>query len=71
MAMAKRCDRCNAYFQISKQQPNVVAIAHADSSGCIHGVVQCGGWRDLCPKCMDAFNVWMKGAMKEVQFVES
>lgn len=30
MAMAKRCDRCNAYFQISKNKPNVVAIAYTD-----------------------------------------
>lgn len=61
--MAKRCDRCN----ISKNKPNVVAIAYADYRGGIDGTSQYGGWQDLCPECMDAFNVWMK----EVQFVES
>lgn len=71
MAMAKRCDRCNAYFQISKQQPNVIAIAYADYRGGIDGTSQYGGWRDLCPKCIRALNVWMQGALKEVQFVES
>lgn len=71
MAMAKRCDRCNAYYQISKSQPNVVSIAYADYRGSIDVTSQYGGWQDLCPKCMDAFNVWMKDAMKEVQFVES
>ena len=71
MAMAKRCDRCNAYFQISKKQPNAVAIAYADYRGSIDGPSQYGGWRDLCPECMDALNVWMKSALKEVQFVES
>ena len=62
MAMAKRCDRCHAYFQISKNKPY---------RGGIDGTSQYGGWQDLCPECMDAFNVWMKGALKEVQFVES
>lgn len=57
MAMAIRC---NAYFQFSKKQPNAVAVSCIDSS-----------WQDLCPKCMDALNVWMKDALKEVQFVES
>lgn len=65
MAMAKRCDRCNAYFQISKNKPNVVAIAYADYRGSIDGTSQYGGWQDLCSECMDAFSVWMKGAMKE------
>lgn len=70
MAMAKRCDRCNAYFQISKKQPNAVAVGCSDYRGSIDST--CGsGWQDLCPECMDAFNAWMKGAMKEVQFVES
>lgn len=71
MAMAKRCDRCNAYYQIAKKQPNVVSIAYADYRGSIDVASQYGGWRDLCPECMDALNVWMKGALKEVQFVES
>lgn len=71
MAMAKRCDRCNAYYQISKSQPNVVSIAYADYRGGIDSVSQYGGWQDLCPECMDAFSVWMKDAKKEVQFVES
>lgn len=70
MAMAKRCDRCNAYFQISKKQPNAVTVGCSDYRGSIDST--CGsGWQDLCPECMDAFNAWMKGAMKEVQFVES
>lgn len=68
MAMAKRCDRCNAYFQTSKNQPNVVAIAYADYRGSIGGIDQYGGWQDLCPECMDAFKLWMKGALKEVTF---
>lgn len=63
MAMAIRCDRCNAYFQFSKKQPNAVAVSCIDYRG--------NGWQDLCPKCMDALNVWMKDALKEVQFVES
>ena len=67
MAMAKRCDRCNAYFRISKQQPNVVAIAYADYRGSIDGTSQCDGWRDLCPECMDAFNAWMKRAMRRIE----
>lgn len=71
MAMAKRCDRCNAYFQISKNQANAVAIEYADYRGDVDGTVQLSGWQDLCPKCMDAFNVWMKSALKEVQLVES
>lgn len=70
MAMAKRCDRCNAYFQISKKQPNAVAVGCSDYRGSVDST--CGsGWQDLCPECMDAFNAWMKSAMKEVQFVES
>lgn len=71
MAMAKRCDRCNAYYQIFKNTPNVVAIAHTDYRGNCDGTSQHVDWRDLCPECMDAFHVWMKGALKEVQFVES
>lgn len=71
MAMARRCDRCNAYFQTSKNKPNVAAIAYADDCGSISGISQYGGWRDLCPKCMDALNVWMKGAMKEDSSSES
>ncbi len=71
MAMAKRCDRCNAYFQLSKNQPNVVAIAYADYRDSIGGISQCGGWQDLCPECMDAFKIWMKSALKEVDDSES
>ena len=71
MAMAKRCDRCNAYFQNTKNQPNTVAISFADYRGCIDGTSQYGGWQDLCPECMDAFKIWMKGALKEVSFGES
>ena len=70
MAMAKRCDRCNAYFQISKKQPNVVSIGFSDYRCNVDNTYDVG-WQDLCPECMDAFNVWMKGALKEVQFVES
>ena len=65
MAMAKRCDRCNAYFQISKNKPNAVAIAYTDYRGSIDGISQYVGWQDLCPECMDAFNVSMQNAMKE------
>lgn len=71
MAMAKRCDRCNAYFQISENKPNVVAIAFAKYRGNIDGTSQHGDWRDLCPECMDAFIVWMKSAMKEGSSSES
>lgn len=64
MAMAIRCDRCNAYFQFSKKQPNAVAVSCIDYRGNIDS--SCGnGWRDLCPECMDAFNAWMQGAVKE------
>lgn len=71
MAMAKKCDRCNAYFQISKNKPNAVAIAYTDYRSHTDSPSLYGGWQDLCPECMDAFKVWMKDAMKEVQFVES
>lgn len=60
MAMAKRCDRCNAYFQISKNKPNAVAIAYTDYCGSIDGINQYGGWQDLYPECMDAFNAGCK-----------
>lgn len=70
MAMAKRCDRCNAYFQIPKKQPNAVSIGFSDYRCNVDSTCD-GGWQDLCPECMDAFKIWMKGAMKEVQFVES
>ena len=70
MAKAKRCDRCNAYFQIATKQPNAVTVGCIDYSGSVDSTFS-SCWRDLCPECMDAFNAWMKSAMKEVQFVES
>lgn len=71
MAMAKRCDRCNAYFQISKGHPNAVAIVYSDYRGSVDTTSQFGGWQDLCPECMNAYKTWMKSAMKEVSPIES
>ena len=60
MAIARKCDRCGAYYDEPKQ---------GEVSGVIwwrYGMESFGGTRDLCPDCTDKLGDWLEGVRSEL-----
>lgn len=60
MALAKKCDRCGKLYEHysfgSKQQYNAIRRLYINENG---GITGAGVSIDLCPKCMEAFDMFM------------
>ena len=60
MALAKKCDRCGKLYEHypdgSKQQYNAIRRLYKTENG---GITSAGVSIDLCPKCMEAFDMFM------------
>ena len=63
MAVARKCDRCGAFYDIPET---------GEVSGIywMYGVAAVGSPRDLCPKCTDELSDWMEGGKLNAQHGE-
>ena len=63
MAVARKCDRCGAFYDMPK-------TGEVSGIWWMYGVETVGSPRDLCPKCTDELSDWMEGGKLNAQHGE-
>lgn len=63
MALAKKCDRCGAYYDYYEPKELSVCEFNAIVETIINkkGEIVAGWKEDLCPRCRKSFKKWLKG----------